>query len=103
MKSPGEGGEAGLKIRRKTVMDMAPQPMARMDSRLAEMAPMGLKGLGRDEEVERALTRSLSALKTDVVKAIRGQSICESESLGELCRVSMFLTNPCIIQGIVTN
>jgi hypothetical protein len=84
-------------------MDMAPQLMARMDSRLAGMAPTALKALGRDEEVEKASIRNLSARRTDAVKAIRGQNICESASFGEQYIVSMFLTNLGVTLGIGIN
>lgn len=73
------------------------------DSRPVVMELMDLKVPGRDDEAEKALTRNLSAPKADAVKAIPGQNICKSESLGEQYRVSTFLSNPDAILAIVTN
>lgn len=71
------------------------------DSRLAVMELTDLKVPGRDDEAEKALTRNLSAPKADAVKAIPGQNICKSESLGG--QLSTFLTNPGAVLAIVTN
>lgn len=77
-------------------MDTAPELKAMKDSRLVVMELMVQKVRkvpGRGEEAEKALTRSLNVPKADAVKAIPGQNICKSESLGEQQRVTMFLTN----------
>jgi hypothetical protein len=74
-------------------MDTVPELMATRDSPLVEMERMGLKVQERDGEVERGLTRNLSALKVDAVKAIPEQNICKSASLGEQYTVSTFVAN----------
>ena len=86
-------------------MDTVPElmGMAMKGSLPVVMELMDLKVPGRDDEAEKASTRNLSAPKADAVKAIPGQNICKSRSLGDQHSISTFLTNPSAILAIVTN